>query len=172
MSTLFGGVGLGGMPVPTPEVVERLKAIDPQLGIIWMHGLKAWAFIWRWNEHDPRRGMIQRGEMHPDDDFDVMEWAPCEMPIGDAFALLEKGLVRSNTESARDMVKRVREHNAQQKETNAAPVMEQAYNEIEVMGSKLFANEMGSIPKVVSAGIPGQEKRPRGRPRKHPLPTE
>ena len=154
MSTLFGGVGLAGLPIPSPEVVARLKQVDRHIGIRWMHSMKCWMLTWEWKENDPRREMIQKQEMHPDDAFDALAFAPAELDIEDAYAYLVRGIRANTQEYAKSLIHSVHKWNEQQQEENAKPVMDEAFNEIEVMGGKLFAAQGAAVPKVYNAGIP------------------
>lgn len=152
MSALFGGVGLEGLPVPAPEVVERLKRIDPNLGIFWNNYIKCWCLSWTWLDSDPRREMVQKGEMSPDDAFDVIGFAPAEMRLDDAYALLERNLKQTSKPYAQHLLQNIHQWNAERKAEIEAPVMEQAMNEIEVFGSKLFEKSGASAPKVYQSG--------------------
>lgn len=140
MSTLFGSVGVEGLPLPAPEVVERLQRIDPSLGIFWNHHEKCWCLSFQWREQDPRRAMIQNGEMHPDDDFDVIGYAPAEMRLEDAYALLERNLKHTSKDYAKGLLANIHQWNADKKAELEAPIVGEAMNEIEVFGGKLFAN--------------------------------
>ena len=88
-------VGLDGNPLPPSDVVERLKNVDPALGLRYVHNMKMWAITWRWTLSDPRREMIQRGDMNPDDAFDVFAWLPEDCPPEQAFGYIERGFVRN-----------------------------------------------------------------------------
>lgn len=96
------------MPITVPgadvpaDVQRRLAEIDPRLhvrriktGYVDMSASgelhhnhpndyklsERWAVCMEWASDDPRRGMIQRGEMSPDSDFDLVGMIPpdCEV---------------------------------------------------------------------------------------------
>jgi hypothetical protein len=154
MTTLFASVGLQGMPTPAPEVVERLTRIDSHLGIRWIHELKCWAMTWTWKDTDPRRQMIQAGEMSPADAWDAIGYAPAEMPIEDAFAMLERNLRVCDRDYGKQLIDNIHNWNKARSESIVEDTIGEQLNEIEVRGARLFESTGASVPKVYNAGVP------------------
>ena len=66
-----------GEPIAPIRAQEALRAVSPRLFLKWVSGvMEYWAICERWMERDPRREMIQRGELAQDADFDVKHFLP------------------------------------------------------------------------------------------------
>lgn len=101
--------GLDGLPTPPAGMNERLQRIDPALGVRWVGGLDngGWAITYQWPPDSPRRAMIQRGEMSPNDDFDAIAFLPADCTVDQAYGFVVNGMKSSRQEAVSDMLNRV-----------------------------------------------------------------
>ena len=59
-------VGLDGTPLASPQILERLKQIDPSLGLRFVRlptpMESHWAVTMKWRSEDKRRRLVQEGK--------------------------------------------------------------------------------------------------------------
>ncbi len=79
-----------GRPVPPPEIVERIRRIDPRLGLFYTNA--AWAIYEQWKPDDPRRRWIQEEQMQPEYAFDICGYLPVTCTVDEAPAYIEREL--------------------------------------------------------------------------------
>ena len=159
-----------GIPQAPAEVVGRLRAIDPHLGLrCYRWGITdQWAVVWSWDsETDPRMARVQSGEIDPKTAVDVLGYLPLDATPHDAVAIVGRMLVSMDSAGGysyvTDLLEKVRNHNAQVSAGVWAPTMEKANEAIETKASGLFATERGRIAKSIGFGQGKQNKR-RGDP--------
>lgn len=125
-----------GLPVPPSGVVERLQQVNPNLGVAWVGDVGSgwWAITQSWSLTDPRRAMIQRGEVPEDGAFDVIVYLPPDCDVHQAFGYFQQAVQTSNRESVRSMLDRLDEYNRQQVQQNwnlaADPALERASHKL------------------------------------------
>ena len=79
-----------GNPMPSPELVDRIKRFDPRIGLFYTKA--AWAVTETWREDDPRRERIQKGELQPEYAFDICGYLPITCSLDEAPAFLAREL--------------------------------------------------------------------------------
>lgn len=77
-------VNVGGEPIAPASADAFLRTVDPLFFLKWVNGGKYafsyWAIMRRWEERDPRRERIQRGELPASADADVFHFLPADCP--------------------------------------------------------------------------------------------
>jgi len=156
---------VAGTPTPPTEVVERLKRIDPHMGLRFIdyhiseENGKWWALTWEWPSTDPRQQMIQEGTMAPNDAYDILGHIPLDCSVDNAAGYIESNLRRrrgSHDEVDR-LLSRLSEYNRQAKKAITEPILESAEEQVKANATTLFAKQGKRIPKVFMSG---------GRPKK------
>lgn len=109
-------VNATGHPEPPTDLVRRLRQIDDRLSLRFYplgENGGQWALIERWTENDRRRQMIQRGEMSPESDFDLVGLLPLAVRSEDALPYIEKSLVQrpQTKDDYQAMLSKVRHYN-------------------------------------------------------------
>lgn len=102
-----------GRFLPPAGVQERLRQIDPALGLEWFDDPFCWGITWQWRDDDPRREMIQRGEIPEGSDRDVLAFAPPTMSLDDAYHHLTLSLRTHNKPEIRSMLDNLHRWNEQ-----------------------------------------------------------
>lgn len=149
-------------PVPSPEIVKRLKQIDDRLDLkyfVWpsrdyanTNMTQNWGIIQRWSQTDKRRQMIQLGQMKEDDDFDVLCWLPIDCSVEQAHDYLLRAC-KGKFKSSKD-IEYVLNNIAKWNKEAAIPqeVKELAEELIESNAKTLFKEEGKHIPQVFMSG--------------------
>lgn len=148
-------------PEAPPEAVRRLKQIDPNLNLKFVEfpspdddrdGPRWWALALDWEEHDPRRAMIARGELG-NAPFDILGYLPLDCGAHEAYGYVENCLLAHKTRpDVGAMVARLGQWNANQSDVNLAPTLELAQELIETNAKTMFEKEGKRIPKVFQSG--------------------
>lgn len=102
-------------PQPPTEIVRRLRQVHAALGLKFYHpaaGFSSWAVTWTWAANDPRRERIQRGEIRPDADFDIIAWLPLDCPVAEAAAYVERAVKHYPREDIQNLTNRLHHYNA------------------------------------------------------------
>lgn len=86
----LGGSGVvvnraDGRPLPPSDVVRKLEAYDPELSVRFVNGVRGWAVCRRWKDDDPRRLLIQKGEINPESDYTILTFLPHDCSVAEAF---------------------------------------------------------------------------------------
>lgn len=135
-----------GRPEPSPEVVRRLKAIDPRLKVQWVAGIGGnWAVTCDWAENDRRWEWVQQGRTGRDRAYDVFGYIPFDCPLDEAPALIERMFRQYPRDDARKMAESVLRWN---EESAGQAEVEQA------------------VAEVLDMPDPTQAPKKRGRPKK------
>lgn len=157
-----------GRPVPPSEVVAGLQRIDPALGLRFMPGginqSGTWAFTLRWRQDDPRREMIRRQEMAPEDDFDALGYLPLDCPPEQAVGHFVASVKRwHGKEDVTRLLSRVDQWNTAQEARNLAPALEHAQELLEANAGTLFRDLGKTTAKVRHGRGAKRAARDRGR---------
>lgn len=140
-----------GPEVPE-DVLRRLQAIHPQLGLRFYQG-QGWAIMWKWRDDDRRREYIKRGELPADEDNDLVSWLPEDLSADQIPAFVEAKTANHPVTHIHGLCDTVRAQRAAQEEANYAPVMDEAMNQVEVRPERLFESLGKTIVKVRQAGF-------------------
>lgn len=154
-------------PLPPNEVVESLKRVDDRLELKYVvfrsrDGAninldERWAIILRWAESDKRRLMIQRGDMAPEADYDVLAYLPLDCPADQAFSYFEKGARQFHRrEDVERLVSRVQKYNEKNTKDALKETKELSEELIEANAPQLFEKETGK--KVTKVFLSGDKK--------------
>jgi hypothetical protein len=82
-----------GTPEPSSEIQRRLTAVHPRLSLKYIDGAdQHWAITMRWDEHDPRWGMVQSQELDPNRSLDIIGYLPMACGMDEAPAYLAKAI--------------------------------------------------------------------------------
>lgn len=79
-----------GRPIPSPELVAKIKKYDSRIGLFYTKA--AWAITEAWKEEDPRRQWVQNGSMQPEYAFDICGYLPITCTLDEAPAFIEREL--------------------------------------------------------------------------------
>lgn len=145
-------IGLDGQPLGPANITQRLKQIDPALGLRYVHGMKQWAVTHKWSLTDSRRELIQRGDLNPEDDCDVIAWLPEDCSVDEAYGYIERQFVRMGPVKAEvaKMLERLDNFNDKQVDDVMQPVNDLAEELIETNAPTLFEGK--HIPKSTKIG--------------------
>lgn len=139
-----------GTPQPPSEIVRRLQQINPNLGLMWvpvqdaLHG--QWGVTMKWAPGDRRYAYIQRGEVAPDSDQDIVVFLPQDCGVDQAYAYFVSRVQVSSRDDVRAMVDRVQLWNRNQTDVNWKPVMDKAMEQVEGLAHGLV--RAGSTAKA------------------------
>lgn len=104
-----------GRPAPSPEITKRLAQIDPAFHLRFVEGPDRgwWALAQTWKTGDPRYQLIQRGDMHPDDNWDMLCQLPRDCTADEAYGFVVGTLkaLAPTKQAAREMLNRVHLYN-------------------------------------------------------------
>lgn len=106
-------------PLAPSSVVADLQAINPRLGLNYHIAMRVFMVTLKWPENDPRREMIQRGEMSPDADFEILCPVPVNVSLDELTEWVRSQLVRVGN-SREDVKRMVAENEARAAAQNAA----------------------------------------------------
>lgn len=139
-----------GRPEPPAEIVAALQRMDPALGLRFASGSPGyWAFTLRWHANDRRHLLIQRQEMSPEDDFDMLGALPLDCPADQAVGYFIDSVKRWNgKEDVTRLLSRVGEWNVAQEQRNLAPALEFAEELLDANKGTMFAAIGKTAPKV------------------------
>ena len=149
-------VSATGHPEPPTEIQKRLAQIDPALHLRYIGAQDQWALAIRWNPDDPRRAMIQRGDMAAGDDWDYLDMVPQGLTAEEAYHYVVRGLKRPSVHRKDEITKlleRVHVYNKIAEGEAKKPVMEYAEELIEANASTLFKDVGKTTTKVRQAGF-------------------
>lgn len=128
-------IDAGGSPTPPTRLIERLRDISDGLTVRWHPMLRRFAVMHAWAPNDPRRALVQSGELG-DDAYDVVCYLPEGQDpetVGDYIVEqihrcdLEKNPLRRN------LLYRIREmqhHNERVKQKNMEALVEPVLEEV------------------------------------------
>lgn len=153
-----------GIPQAPADVVRRLREIDPNLALrCYRWGVEdQWTIVWEWTETDPRQARVQSGEIDPKTAVDILAYLPLEVRPDDVPAYILP-MLRSMGNSygyVEGLQAKVKAANEATKEAAWKPTLERAEERIEANAGKLFADTLGTVPKVyVSNPTPKKARR-------------
>jgi len=106
-------------PLAPPSVVADLKALSPRLGLQYHVAMHCFMVTLQWPEDDPRRALIQAGEMHPNADFELLCPVPATVSLDELRGWVERQLVRVG-QSREDVRRMLAEQDAKAAAANDA----------------------------------------------------
>lgn len=139
-----------GTPEPPSDIVRRLRQVDPDLGMRYVPAATGpcWAITLRWPETDARRGDIKRGLRDPAFDWDAVAFLPLDCPPDQAFGYFQRGVRSMTGDRARWLVEHAQEFNRTVTEQAFQGVVDDALEQVESAGSRLFEQSGGRhVPK-------------------------
>jgi len=139
-----------GHPSPPSEIVRRLRQVNPRLDLKWQprwSGGYHWALVMDWQENDLRHKYVQRGEMDPNDTFDLLVHLPADCSADEAFGYLERSCRSTGQVDFKQMLGRLQQFNADVKTKHWDEVLDPAREIAETRAHKLFTDSRGDIPK-------------------------
>ncbi|MGN6205984.1 hypothetical protein [Humibacter sp.] len=157
-----------GIPQAPADVVRRLAAIDPNLALkCYRWGVEdQWTVVWKWLDTDPRMARVQSGEIDPATACDILAYLPLEVRPDDVPAYILpmlKSMGNAGYDYVETLTAKVRAANEATKEGHWAPTLERAHEAIETNAGKLFADTLGTVPKVyVTNPTPKKARKRRG----------
>jgi len=142
-----------GIPQAPADVVRRLREIDPNLGLrCYRWGVEdQWTVVWHWTETDPRQARVQSGEIDPQTACDILAYLPLEVKPDDVpgyILPMLRSLGNAGYDYAAELQAKVKAANEATKDALWKPTLEKAEERIEQNAGKLFADTLGTIPKV------------------------
>ncbi len=146
---------------PPTGIVERLQQIHPALGLKMVPCCGRdpyWALTWDWPENDPRRARVRDGLLAPDKAWDMLSMLPMGCSAGEAYGYAINAFRRSSDQGIRDLLNDVEKFNQENTAKMWSGTTDEAMNQIEVMGHKMFAKESGVIAKSYG-GITAKPKK-------------
>jgi hypothetical protein len=152
MQSALVAVAFNSGPEVPADVLLRLRALSPQLGLRFYQG-SGWAVMWKWRDDDRRRAYIQRGELPADEDNDIVCYLPEGVDADQAIAFIEARTARKPAGHIRELCDTIRAQRDAKTEENFQPVMDEAMNQIEVNPSNLFAGIGRTMFKGFQAGF-------------------
>jgi len=146
--------------------------VDPKLGLRFVPFPTGavWAITLAWDEFDPRRERIQKGELSREHDFDALTYLPLDCSPHEAFGYFTRAVVQSTTERIKWLVNRAQLFNQQQTEDAFKDVMDEAMAEVEDKGSRLFENSGGRrVPKSTGADFTSEPPKKDSKKKEKPV---
>lgn len=147
-------------PIPPADIVERLKQIDPRLGLVFGETLDpktenmipAWGLSMDWLPTDPRHRLVQAGRLPLDGCWDVLCYLPGDCGVDEAYGFVVQTFkaLSGGREDVRKLLERAHTFNAKRREEILAPVVELAEELIEANAGTLF-RELGKTSPKFSA---------------------
>lgn len=131
-----------GDPSPPSDIVRRLQQVHESLGLRWCG--HAWGLTYRWRADDPRRAMMQSGELSPEHDHDILVYLPTDCSAEEAFGYMERAVTRNwmGRDDIRQLCDRLFHYNEQVVKHRAADVL--AYGDELIAANRTgIANELG-----------------------------
>lgn len=138
-----------GTPLPPVDVTRRLQEFDARYFLKFLPGMEGWALARRWRENDARREMIQRGEMSPDSDWDILTMIPTDCSVEQAASYLLRMPKYAGDREIEALCDRLLVENAIAEQANVDAHTRSTDEWIEVRGHRLT-----DTPRVFNAGIP------------------
>lgn len=142
-----------GIPQAPDDVVQRLRAIDPHLALrCYQWGAtQQWAIIWHWLATDPRMARVQSGEIDPSTAVDILAYVPLGIrpdEVPGYIAPMLRSMGNAGYGYVDELQAKVRAANERTKQGLWQPTLDKAEEAIEANAGKLFADTLGTIPKV------------------------
>ena len=139
-----------GTPMASPEILERLKQIDPSLGLRFVElpppMESHWAVTMKWPLSDERRRLIQEGKIGPDD-CDIVSRLPVGCNADEAFSYICNNFVRASADNLERLVSRIDEYNKEQQKENSKEATDLADELIEENAPTLFREQGTTSPR-------------------------
>ncbi len=137
-------VGLDGTPMASPEILARLKQIDPSLGLRFIKlpppMESHWAVTMKWKLNDERRRLVQEGKIGPDD-HDIVSRLPVECTADDAYDYICRNFVRASKDHVERLLSHMDKYNEQAQVDNMQESNDLADELIEENAPTLFREQ-------------------------------
>lgn len=148
-------------PEPSDEIVTRLKQIDPNLNLKFVEmpttedfrdAHRWWALVLDWEQNDPRRAMIARGDLG-NAPYDILGYLPLDCSPAESFGYVQNVLIKQKTRpDVNKFINRLGEFN----KTKTADVIENLVDKTEDLAKAnsrtLFEEQGKRVPKVFQSG--------------------
>jgi hypothetical protein len=118
-------VNLRGNPEPPVEVLRRLRAVDPHLGLEWSQ-FEQWRLTRKWPETDRRWQWVQEGKTPPSSAYDIIGYIPNDCDTDQVPAYVAHLLRDWPVEEAREMLSRMDHYHTAEATAPVAQAMEEA----------------------------------------------
>lgn len=104
---------LNGAPEAPRDIVDRLRRVDPALGLRWMPDLdrSSWALTWEWPLNDGRWARVQCNDISRESAYDIIGYLPVGCSIDQAAGYVETHLKQYPKEEIRKLHKAVQRWN-------------------------------------------------------------
>jgi hypothetical protein len=97
-----------GTPEPSSDIQRRLAAVHPRLSLKYIDGAdQHWAITMRWDDHDPRWGMVQSQELDPNRSMDIIGYLPMDCGAEEAPSYLGRALRQYPKDDVQQLADRV-----------------------------------------------------------------
>ncbi|MFZ9703269.1 MAG: hypothetical protein ACO3B7_03635 [Candidatus Limnocylindrus sp.] len=118
-------VNLRGNPEPPTDVVRRLRAVDPNLGLEWS-AFEQWRLVRKWAETDRRWQWVQEGKTPPSSAHDVIGYIPNDCDVDQVPAYVAQLLRDWPVAEAREMLSKMDHYHTEEATAPVAQAMEEA----------------------------------------------
>jgi hypothetical protein len=140
--------GLRPGPEPPFGLPERLRTLDPRLGLLFLRDGR-WAITHDWRPDDPRRALIQAGTHSPRRAFDILCILPADCPLESAPSYLEVHLRRAaQSADVAALLARIADANARARQQILQPTLELAEELVAANAKTLFSREGKHLPRT------------------------
>ncbi len=148
MSSLI--VNRAGKSMPSPQILERLRQIDPALSLRFFEyppPLEShWAIMWQWPLNDRRRQLIQEGKIG-DDPYDVISRMPKDCNADEAFGHITRNFVRTTSDYTDRLLSKLDRFNKRAQADNVQEDNDLADELIEENAPTLFREQGKTSPR-------------------------
>lgn len=142
--------GADGTVQPPSEIVRRLRAVDPHLALRLNPSGRGWWLVREWGEREPRRAMIQRGEMPADGAWDLLCEIPLDCDVWQVPGYLQTLRRVNGKEDVQRMLDEMDRYNDALREDAIEAAIADTMERAEHRAERGF----GALPRVFNAGIP------------------
>ena len=148
-------VGLDGTPLASPQILERLKQIDPSLGLRFVRlpppMESHWAVTMKWRLDDERRRLVQEGKIGGDDG-DIVSRLQIGCGSVEAYGYICRNFVRASKDHMERLISRIDKYNEQAHIDNTQETNDLADELIEENAPTLF-RELGKTSARFRGGF-------------------
>jgi len=124
--------GADGAPQPPQDILRRLRAVDPRMGIRYTKHVPnaPWSITLSWHENDPRREAVRTQRVSEEDAVDIIARLPMDCNVNDAAAYIARRMAMWPGEDVNALLKKMDlfTQSADVGETAVAEVMEDMTN--------------------------------------------
>ena len=101
--------GADGTPQPPQDILRRLRAVDPRLGMKYTKHVPdtPWSITLSWHENDPRREAVRTQQMSEENAMDVIARLPMDCSVNDAAAFITRRMAMWPREDVNALVSKM-----------------------------------------------------------------